>query len=201
MKIIRPDGTVIRGKTSPIDYTFEQEVNLSGTDGTIELIGWGNNKGGVYSEGDYKYEIWSEDKKLFSTIVYVKNKVDNISITSVSFANVTYEGTTLNKFGEQLYCTTQYLQPKFHYTKKMDTTEQITLQIKIFRPNGKMLSGETSPKGFTFEQKVTLSGKSGTCTIPGWGNKSGTLYSVGNYRYEIWINGNELLSTSIVTFK
>lgn len=201
VKIIRPDGTVIRGKTSPIDYTFEQEVNLSGTDGTIELIGWGNNKGGVYSEGDYKYEIWSEDKKLFSTIVYVKNKVDNISITSVSFANVTYEGTTLNKFGEQLYCTTQYLQPKFHYTKKMDTTEQITLQIKIFRPNGKMLSGETSPKGFTFEQKVTLSGKSGTCTIPGWGNKSGTLYSVGNYRYEIWINGNELLSTSIVTFK
>lgn len=201
IKIIRPDGTVIRGKTSPIDYTFEQEVNLSGTNGYIELMGWGNNEGRVYSEGDYKYEIWSEGKKLFSTIVYIKNKVDSISITAVSFANVTYDGTTLNKYGEQLYCTTQYLQSRFHYTKKKDTTEQITLQIKIFKSNGEMLSGASSPIGFTFEQKVTLSGKSGTCTILGWGNKSGTSYSVGNYRYEIWMNDNELLSTSIVTFK
>lgn len=201
VKIIRPDGTVIRGKTSPVDYTFEQEVNLSGTNGYIELMGWGNNEGGVYSEGDYKYEIWSEGKKLFSTIVYIKNKVDSISITAVSFANVTYDGKTLNKYGEQLYCTTQYLQSRFHYTKKKDTTEQITLQIKIFKPNGEMLSGSSSPKGFTFDQKVTLSGKSGTCTILGWGNKSGTSYSVGNYRYEIWMNDNELLSTSIVTFK
>lgn len=201
IKIIRPNGTVIRGKTSPIDYTFEQEVNLSGTNGYIELMGWGNNEGRVYSEGDYKYEIWSEGKKLFSTIVYIKNKVDSISITAVSFANVTYDGTTLNKYGEQLYCTTQYLQSRFHYTKKKDTTEQITLQIKIFKSNGEMLSGASSPIGFTFEQKVTLSGKSGTCTILGWGNKSGTSYSVGNYRYEIWMNDNELLSTSIVTFK
>lgn len=201
VKIIRPDGTVIRGKTSPVDYTFEQEVNLSGTNGYIELMGWGNNEGGVYSEGDYKYEIWSEGKKLFSTIVYIKNKVDSISITAVSFANVTYDGKTLNKYGEQLYCTTQYLQSRFHYTKKKDTTEQITLQIKIFKSNGEMLSGASSPIGFTFEQKVTLSGKSGTCTILGWGNKSGTSYSVGNYRYEIWMNDNELLSTSIVTFK
>lgn len=201
VKIIRPDGTVIRGKTSPVDYTFEQEVNLSGTNGYIELMGWGNNEGRVYSEGDYKYEIWSEGKKLFSTIVYIKNKVDSISITAVSFANVTYDGKTLNKYGEQLYCTTQYLQSRFHYTKKKDTTEQITLQIKIFKSNGEMLSGASSPIGFTFEQKVTLSGKSGTCTILGWGNKSGTSYSVGNYRYEIWMNDNELLSTSIVTFK
>lgn len=201
IKIIRPNGTVIRVKTSPIDYTFEQEVNLSGTNGYIELMGWGNNEGRVYSEGDYKYEIWSEGKKLFSTIVYIKNKVDSISITAVSFANVTYDGTTLNKYGEQLYCTTQYLQSRFHYTKKKDTTEQITLQIKIFKSNGEMLSGASSPIGFTFEQKVTLSGKSGTCTILGWGNKSGTSYSVGNYRYEIWMNDNELLSTSIVTFK
>lgn len=201
VKIIRPDGTVIRGKTSPVDYTFEQEVNLSGTNGYIELMGWGNNEGRVYSEGDYKYEIWSEGKKLFSTIVYIKNKVDIISITAVSFANVTYDGKTLNKYGEQLYCTTQYLQSRFHYTKKKDTTEQITLQIKIFKSNGEMLSGASSPIGFTFEQKVTLSGKSGTCTILGWGNKSGTSYSVGNYRYEIWMNDNELLSTSIVTFK
>lgn len=201
VKIIRPDGTVIRGKTSPVDYTFEQEVNLSGTNGTVELSGWGNNNGDSYVEGDYRYEIWSEGKKLFSTIVYVKNKVDSISITAVSFANVTYDGTILNKYGEQLYCTTQYLQSKFHYTKKKDTTEQITLQIKIFKSNGEMLSGASSPIGFTFEQKVTLSGKSGTCTILGWGNKSGTSYSVGNYRYEIWMNDNELLSTSIVTFK
>ena len=201
VKIIRPDGTVIRGKTSPVDYTFEQEVNLSGTNGTVELSGWGNNNGDSYVEGDYRYEIWSEGKKLFSTIVYIKNKVDSISITAVSFANVTYDGTILNKYGEQLYCTTQYLQSKFHYTKKKDTTEQITLQIKIFKSNGEMLSGASSPIGFTFEQKVTLSGKSGTCTILGWGNKSGTSYSVGNYRYEIWMNDNELLSTSIVTFK
>ena len=107
----------------------------------------------------------------------------------------------MNKYGEQLYCTTQYLQSRFHYTKKKDTTEQITLQIKIFKSNGEMLCGASSPIGFTFEQKVTLSGKSGTCTILGWGNKSGTSYSVGNYRYEIWMNDNELLSTSIVTFK
>lgn len=74
IKILRPDGTVLKGGSSPAGYTFEQEVSLKGRNGRFFTLGWGNNEGTVYTEGIYTYEIWCNGQKVSEKIVYIEKR-------------------------------------------------------------------------------------------------------------------------------
>lgn len=75
VKIINTRGELIRGNTSPVSYTFEDEVTLVGKQGNIKILGWGNNKKNYYAAGIYHYEIWHKGKKLYSVAVNIKDKI------------------------------------------------------------------------------------------------------------------------------
>ena len=68
VKIINPDGSLNRGSSSPDGYTFlDEDKEISpGSGNLLFLSGWGNEDGGVYRAGTYRYEVWYEGKKLFS---------------------------------------------------------------------------------------------------------------------------------------
>lgn len=123
-----------------------------------------------------------------------------LSVLAVVFANVDYDNKVLTDFGQQLYSDMQYLKPKITYAKKTEATESFTLKVKIFRPDGTLVRGSTSPADCTFEQQVKVTGKDGTFWTMGWGNKNGTAYTAGTYRYEIWSNGTKLY-TRMITVK
>lgn len=74
VKIIKPNGTLERGSTSPSGYTFEQEITISGREGTFMLVGWGNDAGNLYIQGDYRYEIWHNGTKQYARTVTIKNR-------------------------------------------------------------------------------------------------------------------------------
>lgn len=203
VKILRPDGTLERGTSSPAGYTFEHTVNVWGQSGTCELTGWGNREGNAYQAGRYHYEIWHEEEMLYSTTVDIKKKeaVAPLSISSVAFANVNYNEYILRNYGSQLYSDTQYLRAKVSYRKPTASTESFKLKVKIFNPDGSLNRGSVSPAGYTFETQLLLSGKEGSFLLTGWGNKEGTVYTAGNYRYEIWLNGTKLLYATMVNIK
>ncbi len=99
VKIITPSGTLVRSNNSPTAYTFKQDINLFGKEGVFQMLGWGNNTGNFYVAGNYQYEIWHNDTKLYSTIVNVKNKQntryneqDNIVYDSVDEMPEFYRG-------------------------------------------------------------------------------------------------------------
>lgn len=75
VKIIKPDGTVDRGGTSPTDYTFVQRLTLTEDEGVLDLIGWGNANGKAYAPGTYHYEIWLDGKRLCSKAIDIKERV------------------------------------------------------------------------------------------------------------------------------
>ena len=203
VKILRPDGTLERGTSSPAGYTFEHTVNVWGQSGTCELTGWGNREGNAYQAGRYHYEIWHEEEMLYSTTVDIKKKeaVAPLSISSVAFANVNYNEYILRNYGSQLYSDTQYLRAKVSYRKPTASTESFKLKVKIFNPDGSLNRGSVSPAGYTFETQLLLSGKEGSFLLTGWGNKEGTVYTAGNYRYEIWLDGTKLLYATMVNIK
>lgn len=69
VKIIEPDGNLLRGKTSPNGYSFKETVSniqyhKSGT--KVWLNGWGNESATSYKPGNYTYEVWYGGRKLFS---------------------------------------------------------------------------------------------------------------------------------------
>lgn len=75
VNIIRPDGTPIRGATSPADCTFERNVALWQEEGSFELTGWGSPESDVYPAGTYRYEIWHNGEKLSSSTINVESRV------------------------------------------------------------------------------------------------------------------------------
>ena len=68
VKVFNPDGSMKTGSNSPVGYSFKDGNNTinTGTDLKLPLIGWGNKNGGSYHSGTYKYEVWHDDKLLFT---------------------------------------------------------------------------------------------------------------------------------------
>ena len=74
-KIIRPDGTVSSGSSSPDGYTDKDTVTLKpGENNRLTLQGWGNECGGVYFEGTWKYQLWHNNTILYETTFVVKRE-------------------------------------------------------------------------------------------------------------------------------
>lgn len=72
IKIIRPNGTLKTGSTSPNGYSYKENVWItSGKNNSVELGGWGNEDPN-YEKGTYTVEIWYNKKSIYSTTVQVK---------------------------------------------------------------------------------------------------------------------------------
>ncbi len=74
VRILNPKGELMRGNTSPISYTFENEITLLGKEGNFILSGWGNNNRNLFAAGIYHYEIWYNGKKLYSVALNIADK-------------------------------------------------------------------------------------------------------------------------------
>jgi len=72
VKILRPDGILLKSSSSPNGYTFEQTVKVEGESGRFFTLGWGNNEATVYKQGTYTYEIWYGGEKLYASPVNIE---------------------------------------------------------------------------------------------------------------------------------
>ena len=123
-------------------------------------------------------------------------KANAISITSVKFANSDYNGYNMTNYGVQLYSDLQYLTPRVTI-KPLSAEKKCELQMKIFCPDQSLMTGATSPEGYTYSKEVTIYKNNPVIRLPGWGSKSGDLYTPGTYRFEIWCDGDKLYTTNI----
>lgn len=119
----------------------------------------------------------------------VQSQGASLEITQVEFANVDYDNKVIASYGAQLYQDTKYLKAKVDFKRNTEASGNAMFQIKILRPDGTLIKGGSSPTGYTFEQKVSLTGRNGRFFTLGWGNNEGTVYMPGTYTYEIWLNG------------
>lgn len=91
VKIFRPDQSLLFGKTSPEDCTFNQEFTIKSGDSILNFMGWGNSNGKAYMPGTYRIEIWLDGVKLYSTAIDIKSATQN-SNKSASGIVVTTDG-------------------------------------------------------------------------------------------------------------
>ena len=94
VKIWAPNGSMLRGSSSPGKCTFEQEVTLKGENGHFLMSGWGSKEGKVYTKGTYTYEIWHNGKKIFSTSLSIQNRPQTTSdkpVATTDYDNVIFE--------------------------------------------------------------------------------------------------------------
>ncbi len=107
---------------------------------------------------------------------------------------------------------TDYLYMRFELKPFEGVTKRYnkhTFGVKLFTPEGRLMHGESSPRGFTYTQEVDLSSAdasgdfsldSNRVVLVGWGNDSKTAYLPGVYHVELYDGERQLFSLP-VTFK
>lgn len=120
-----------------------------------------------------------------------------MDITGIVFRNEDYDKNEISSYGKPLYVGgIKYVTPKISYNGLSSEEKQLVLFIKIFGPDEKLLTGSSSPEGFTTSNKCTVRPGKQEMALGGWGNNTGgTYYKVGRHRYEIWYEGRMLYST------
>ena len=125
-----------------------------------------------------------------------------IDINRVVFANVNNEGDIINDYGSTLYASDiKYLKPKFYISSLTSSSKSITFYCKMYTPNGTLMTGNSSPSGYTYSSSFTIHPNTTWISMSGWGNKNGGTYIPGTYKYELWYNGNRLYTTNVTLYK
>lgn len=121
-----------------------------------------------------------------------------MEISRVQFANGPGDGSITNDYGSTLYASDiKYLYAKAYIQSLTNTSRDLTLYVKIYKPDGTLMTGSSSPSGYTNSFSKTITSSSTYVLLNGWGNKNGGTYTPGQYRYEIWYQNNKLYSTHV----
>ncbi len=76
------------------------------------------------------------------------SRTNSFKITSVSFRNEDIDDNVLNAYGERLCAAdVHYLMPRIYYKSTYSSSQDWAFKYKIYKPDGTLMSGSTSPSG------------------------------------------------------
>lgn len=120
-------------------------------------------------------------------------------ISDIQIANTYANGSIETDYGQTIYSSrSMYLTPKISY--EGITPGNVTLDIKLIRPNGQLSSGTSSPSGYSYSSPAWIYNGSNTTTIGGWGNSSKGNWPSGTYRFEVWFRNTCLKSKTFTIY-
>lgn len=107
-------------------------------------------------------------------------------VTKLEVANTDENNNVIQDYGETIWdYKTKYLTPRIT-VKPFKSTGTYTLYVKLYK-DGSLRTGTSSPSGYSYSDKVTISGSSSQVfTLSGWGSKTAGHWSTGEYRFEVW---------------
>ena len=189
-KIYKPDGSLVTDTSSPSGYTYSSTETIYPGNNQVTFPGWGNDNGGYYTPGTYRFEVWHDGKCLYSTSVSLLPKPEEIQaaenagyirVSNIQFGNTDYDGNLLSDYGSTLYASDiRYLKPRIYYDGLCNTQQTVTFFYKIYKPNGELESSASSPAGYTSSfQRTVYPGKNQMMIASGWGNNNGGSYTTG----------------------
>ncbi len=121
----------------------------------------------------------------------------NIQFTGSSFCNTTKDNTVIDSYGATLYASAvKYLNWRISYNGPSSSLTK-TCYIKYIKPDGELMTGQSSPSGYTTSKEITFSPGGNTVVASGWGNDNATAYVAGTYRCELWFDGSKQYSATI----
>ena len=72
-KLIRPDGSVLHGDSSPENATQSFSINTSpGRNGQTEISSWGWKDPGNYEAGQWTFQIWYDEILIYSNTFVIQ---------------------------------------------------------------------------------------------------------------------------------
>lgn len=141
-----------------------------------------------------------EKNQIEQNLQSLRSKVGSsypLIISDIQIANTYANGSIETDYGRTIYSSnSMYLTPQISY--EGITPGNVTLYIKLIRPDGQLSSSTSSPSGYSYSSSAWIYSGSNTTTVGGWGNSSKGHWPSGTYRLEVWYR-NTCLKSKIFT--
>lgn len=121
----------------------------------------------------------------------------SFTITGMDFANTDKDRNILGSFGTTFTTSVlRYITPRITYNYNGFRAINMTLNIKIIRPDGRLMTGSSSQSGYSYNTtfNVQPNKRGERALLSGFGTSGGGSYTAGTYTCEIWSNGQLLRS-------
>ena len=108
-------------------------------------------------------------------------------IAKMEVANADGNGNTISAYGKSISASSSmYLMPRITYWG-LKVGDKITLNVRLYDNEGKLVTGSTSPDGYSYSCKVEpIQPNMNTLSLSGWGGADKGHFKPGTYRYEVW---------------
>ena len=119
-----------------------------------------------------------------------------MDVRGLEFAN-SVDGKFQGMPSDPLYeSSTRNVHPILSYRGLARDPKTVELGVKFIGPDGSLVGGTSTPDGYSYKHRVTVSPKGGRLNIIGWGNNDRCIFPPGVHTCEIWCEGNKLTSGS-----
>ena len=140
------------------------------------------------------YELYSTQ----STLSEVRERVavnHPILIDRIEMGNRYKDGRIYDDYGTSIYSrNTMFLSPKIYYYGV--ASRDVTLYVKLYNAYGSLSQGRSSPSGYSYSYKCSVSEGDNYEILSSWGSEYKGHWTSGRYKIEIWYNGVCLKSHS-----
>lgn len=138
---------------------------------------------------DY-YDKCSEQEEIIESI----SSGTPLIITDIKIGNTFKDSEIETDYGRDIYeSNTMFLNPQITYIGL--ESKAIELGVKLFKPDGTLSRGDSSPKDFSHSDSYVISkGSDLKKVLIGWGNETKGNWKAGTYKIEIWYNNRCLIS-------
>lgn len=143
----------------------------------------------LFSEQSSREKIEIELSELKSSF----SEIMPIIITDIEIANVYSDGSIETDYGGVILSNySMYVKPKIAY-KGIKVNENISLDIKLYTPNG-LSRSPSSPSYCSWTESLDILRGDNTYSFQGWGGDTKGHWTSGTYRFEFWY-GNVCLNS------
>lgn len=110
-----------------------------------------------------------------------------IHISKIEVANADANGNTITSYGKPIQASSSmYLMPRITYWG-LKVGGKITLNVRLYDSDGKLVTGTSSPAGYSFSCKIDpIMPNENMMSLSGWGGADKGHFKPGSYRYEVW---------------
>lgn len=120
-------------------------------------------------------------------------------ISDIEMGITNGSGGIVTNYGNTLYSSsTMYLEPKIYY--EGISGGFTTLYIKLYKPNGQLSTGSSSPSGYSYSTSLYIITGNNNSTLGGWGSSTRGHWDRGTYRIEIWYSGKCLKTKTFTIY-
>jgi len=126
-----------------------------------------------------------QEKERYSNLESEIASVAPFVITKVEIGSKYKGGGMETDFGNTLYSSrARFLTPKIYY--RGFSSGSYTIKTKWYRPSGSLITGDSSPYGYSQSYSNSISKGRNELQLEGWGYESAGRWDTGTYRLEIW---------------